>query len=246
MAQIVKEISVDVAKRNLFQAIVAKQHDSNSRFLKVTLVNEGEPILVDTTSVVTINACRADGSAGAFAGVVNGDGTVTVPLTNWMLELDDTVKCDITVVDAESRKLTSTSFELEVETAAYGDSEIKDDENYDLLVTLLVNVADVTGECQAATEAANSAAQFAEQAMNMAYAAAENANSVAAHLPTISDNGYWMLWDVEKGTYVETTHYAGGNSSGGGSITATGVGDTVVITTSLSVTADGDAIIIGG
>ena len=51
-----------------------------------------------------------------------------------MLELDDTVKCDIAVVDAESRKLTSTSFELEVETAAYGDGEITEDENYDLLI----------------------------------------------------------------------------------------------------------------
>ena len=214
MAKIVKEISVDVAKRNLFQAIVAKQHDSNSRFLKVTLTNEGETIQVDTTSVVTINACRADGEAGAFAGVVNSDGTVTVPLANWMLELDDTVKCDITVVDAESRKLTTTSFELEVETAAYSDSEIKDDENYDLLVTLLANVADVTGECQAATQAANSAAQFAEQAMNTAYAAAENANSVAAHLPTISANGYWMLWDVEQGVYVESTYSARGENGG--------------------------------
>lgn len=62
----------------------------------------------------------------------------------------------------------TTSFELEVEVAAYSDSEIMDDENYDLLVTLLANVADVTGECQAATNAANSAAQFAEQAMNTA------------------------------------------------------------------------------
>ncbi len=140
MAQIIKEITVDVAKRNLFQAIVAKQHDSNSRFLKVTLTNEGTTISVDTNSVVTINAGRADGLASAFAGVVNADGTVTVPLTTWMLELDDLVKCDITVVDSESRKLTSTSFELEVETAAYDDSEIMEDENYDLLVSLLGNV----------------------------------------------------------------------------------------------------------
>ena len=40
MIQIVKEIAVDVAARNVFQAIVAKQNDSNSRFLKVTLCNE--------------------------------------------------------------------------------------------------------------------------------------------------------------------------------------------------------------
>lgn len=214
MAQIIKEITVDVAKRNLFQAIVAKQHDSNSRFLKVTLTNEGTTISVDTNSVVTINASRADGLASAFAGVVNADGTVTVPLTTWMLELDDLVKCDITVVDSESRKLTSTSFELEVETAAYGDSEIMEDENYDLLVSLLGNVADVTGECQRATQAADIATANAEDATSTALAAAESASGVASHLPTISANGYWMLWDVEKGAYVESTYYARGENGG--------------------------------
>ncbi len=214
MAQIIKEITVDVAKRNLFHAIVAKQHDSNSRFLKVTLTNEGERISVDTTSVVTINACRADGAAGAFAGVVNSDGTATVPLTNWMLELDDVVKCDITVVDADSRKLTTTSFDVEVETAAYGDDEIKDDENYDLLITLLANVAETVGNCETATQKATASAEFAEQAGEVALHAAEQANGVASHLPTISANGYWMLWDVANGVYVESTYYARGENGG--------------------------------
>lgn len=37
MAEIIREITVDVAKANVFQAIVAKQFDSNSRFLKATI-----------------------------------------------------------------------------------------------------------------------------------------------------------------------------------------------------------------
>lgn len=154
MAQIIKEICVDVAKRNLFQAIIAKQHDNNSRFLKVTLTNEGKPIQVDSSSVVTINARRADNEARPFGGVVNSDGTVTVPLAPWMLELDDVVKCDIGVVDTESRKLTSTSFELEVETAAYDGDGIEEDENYDLLVTLLSDVANAIDECREVTASA--------------------------------------------------------------------------------------------
>ena len=214
MAQIIKEITVDVAKRNLFQAIVAKQHDTNSRFLKVTLENEGVKITVETSSVVVINAKRADGSAAAFAGSVNEDGSVTVPLTPWMLELDDLVKCDISVVDSESRKLTSTSFELEVETAAYGDDEITEDENYDLLVSLLSSVADVTGECQTATQAANVAIANAEDATTAALAASQEAQGVASHLPMISANGYWMLWDTETESYVESTYYARGENGG--------------------------------
>ena len=112
MIQIVKEIAVDVAARNVFQAIVAKQNDSNSRFLKVTLCNEGTKIEVPSTATVSINAKRA------FDGTVNSDGTVEVPITTWMLELDDVVRCSISV-NVENSKLTSTAFSIDVESAEY-------------------------------------------------------------------------------------------------------------------------------
>lgn len=139
---ITREISVDVAKRNVFSAIVAKQLDNNSRFLKVTITNLGEKLSVDATSTVVINALREDGLSKAFLGEANADGTVTVPLTLWMLELDGEVKCDISVVGTEDRKLTTMTFILAVEAANYSGDEIADDENYDLLVSLLSEVAE--------------------------------------------------------------------------------------------------------
>lgn len=143
---ITREISVDVAKRNVFSAIVAKQLDNNSRFLKVTITNLGEKLSVAATSTVVINALREDGLSKAFLGEANDDGTVTVPLTLWMLELDGEVKCDISVVGTEDRKLTTMTFILAVEAANYSGDEIADDENYDLLISLLSEVA----ECKTA------------------------------------------------------------------------------------------------
>ncbi|MBE6683479.1 MAG: hypothetical protein E7595_04915 [Ruminococcaceae bacterium] len=214
MAQITKSITVDVAKRNLFQAIIAKQYDSNSRFLKVTLVNEGEVININSTSVVTINAERADGMSKAFAGTTNGDGTVTVPLAPWMLELDDRVTCDISIVDVNGNKLTSTSFELEVEAASYNGEGIEDDENYDLLISLLTDVAQTKAGAETATQNAISATNNANAAADTARAAATKANSVATHLPMVSANGYWMVWDADKGVYVETSYYSKGDNGG--------------------------------
>ena len=162
MAQITREISVDVAKANIFQAIVAKQNDNNSRFLKVTLTNEGEPLEIASSSTVTINALREDGEAKAFLGTVNADNTVTVPLTNWILALDGNVKCDITVLDTENRKLTTTLFTLAVEESAYLGTDIsEDDENYDLLIQLLDTYTTTKANCEAATAGATSAAQLA-------------------------------------------------------------------------------------
>ncbi len=143
MAFIVKNISVDVASENIFQSIIAKQYDTDSRFLKVRLTNEGEQINVSPTSVVIINALREDNEAQAFAGTVNEDGTVTVPIAYWMLELDGQVKCDISVIDSEQRKLSSTSFTISVEAAAYSGTDITEDESYDVLVNLIAEVSSV-------------------------------------------------------------------------------------------------------
>ena len=136
MAMIVKHITLDVAAQNVFQSIVAKQYDSDSRFLKVRLTNEGEPINVEPTSDAVINASREDDGAKAFAGTVNDDGTITVPLTYWMLELAGQVECDISVFH-EGRRLSSTSLTIFVEPATYGGDDVSADENCDILVELI-------------------------------------------------------------------------------------------------------------
>lgn len=140
MAIVIKPITVEVSKPNIFQAIAAKQNDSNSRFLNVTIVNEGEKITVLPTSMVTINAKRSDGQSNSFFGEINDDGTVTVPLHSWILELAGYVNCDVSIIDASNRKLTSTTFALLVEEAAHGSDDISEDEQYNILVNLIEEV----------------------------------------------------------------------------------------------------------
>ena len=141
MAQIIKKISLEVSKPNIIQAIVAKQYDNNSRFLQVTLIDEGKKIEIAPTSTILINAKRNDGTEKPFAGEANDDGTATVPLTYWMLELEGEVWCDVSVIDTEGRKLTSTKFEVLVEKASCSNSDITEDENYDILVQLIEEVS---------------------------------------------------------------------------------------------------------
>lgn len=142
MIQIIKEINVEVTKPNIFQALVAKQYDMNTRFLKVTLMDCGDRIDVPATETtrVVINAERKDGQSKGFDGEINEDGTVTVPLHSWMLELDGTVNCDISVIDTatdDNKKLTTTTFTLLVEKAAYGGDGITSDPQYDVLIQLI-------------------------------------------------------------------------------------------------------------
>lgn len=142
MIEIIKELNIEVSKPNVFQAVVAKQYDMNTRFIKATFVDNGKKIYIDPNATVSvvINAYRPDGKSKGFKGEVNADdGTVTVPLHSWMLEQVGTVVCDISVIDVESgdnKKLTTTSFNLIVERAAYGGEDITSDPQYDILVEL--------------------------------------------------------------------------------------------------------------
>ena len=142
MIEIIKELNIEVSKPNLFQAVVAKQYDMNTRFIKATFVDNGDKIYIDpnATVKVIINALRPDGEAKGFDGVTNADGTVTVPLHSWMLELDGTVVCDISVIDTKkdnNRKLTTTSFTLLVEKAAWNGTGGTNDPQSDVLIKLI-------------------------------------------------------------------------------------------------------------
>lgn len=144
MAIVIKPITVEVSKPNIFQAIAAKQYDSNSRFLKVTFVNEGEMIPVLPTSKVSINAKRPDGASDSFFGEVNDDGTATVPLHSWILELAGFVDCDVSIIDSEGRMLTCTKFSLLVEEAANDSEDVSDEEQQNVLSELLKAIETLT------------------------------------------------------------------------------------------------------
>lgn len=160
MITITEELTIDVTRRNRLQALVAKQYDKQTRFIQVRLTNRDKSLTVDSGATVTINARRRDKATKSFAGTVNDDGTVTVPITYWMLELDGTVKCDISIFE-NNAMLTSTLFELKVEEAVSDGAEISGDENYGILLALI-------SEANAARDAANSAAAGVSAAVDEA------------------------------------------------------------------------------
>ena len=200
MIEIIKELKIEVSKPNIFQAVVAKQYDMNTRFIKATLVDGSDVIYIpndpDRSVKVVINAERPDGQSKGFDGEVNDDGTVTVPLHSWMLELEGTVICDISVIDTEAddnKKLTTTSFTLLVERAAYGGSDVTSDPQYDVLVSLLET-------CQEAS----AVAQEALDKSNEALANSEEANSKYDACVEATENANAVRKEIEEGGYVES------------------------------------------
>ena len=169
MIEIIKELKIEVSKPNIFQAVVAKQYDMNTRFIKATLVDGTDIVRIPSRPTVKaiINAERPDGLSKGFDGEVNSDGTVTVPLHSWMLELEGTVICDISIVDTaadDNKKLTTTAFTLLVEKAAYGGEDVTNDPQYDVLVSLLETCSEASAKAEEALEKSNEALEKSAEA----------------------------------------------------------------------------------
>lgn len=176
--QVVREVTADVIKRGATRAVYAKQYDYNSRFLNIRIQEEGKDIVIDSTlnAEVILNVERPDKQENMFKGTVNEDGTVKVPLTSWMLELEGTLICDVSVVREGEAKLTTMSFNIYVEAAVVTDEAIVETEEYSVIVDLLARTSDaaetaaraaqdaviVKEKCEEATQRANEAAEEAE------------------------------------------------------------------------------------
>lgn len=137
--QIYHSLTVDVAKRNQYKAVSAKQLDCNSRFLKIELQNNGSAFDIPNNVTVAM-AVERNGETKAFNCKYEGD-YIVAPLDTWVLQESGYVDCEIILLDTETNsKLSSFLFSLEIEQNIYNDEDIKSDENYDLLLTLIGDV----------------------------------------------------------------------------------------------------------
>ncbi len=182
--QIIREVTTDVVKRNVTKVVHAKQNDVNSRFLNVRIQEDGADIAVDSTSTVMLNVQRPDKSSNMFYGTVNEDGTVRVPLTSWMLEIEGTLLCDVSIiVEGDTvTKLTTMQFNIYVEAAVISDGSFVETEEYSVIVDLLDRVT---------------------EASRMALDAAMNAEYLSSRCEKVVEEAEVALEDLVAGGHVE-------------------------------------------
>lgn len=121
MATITTELVLDVSEKNVMESILAKQNDVDSRFIKASLTKNKDPVTISSGATVKINAKRADGKSDSFSGTVDTTtNTVTVPITEWMLQIDGVVTCSISLISG-TEILTTSSFTIEVEESEGGE-----------------------------------------------------------------------------------------------------------------------------
>lgn len=114
--KITNPITLDVARSNSYICLLAKQFDENSRFLIATLTNNGKPMIIPAGATVTLRATRPDGEPVAVPGIINNDGTTTVEIDDYILEVVGSASLSIEVAIGDEI-LTSASFNLTIQRA---------------------------------------------------------------------------------------------------------------------------------
>ena len=198
--KITQELTLDTSRENAYKVVHAKQYDEDSRFLKVTITTRGEEIDVPSGATVVFGVKRADLESHDFAGVVNADGTVTVPLTNWMLQVAGKCVCDVSIIK-DGEKFSTLNFSVLVEYAPTNETDITEDEGYDVLVSLVERVENVVDHIdeldQRIAEAETSATAAAESA-EAASEALLNAQDQIEAAQALADKAEGSASDAQK------------------------------------------------
>lgn len=190
MIKITNDITLDVVRDNIGSTVNAKQNDVSSRFIRAIITADRRELSLPKNSLAVINALRPDGASGGFSGSVGDDGTVTVPITPWILGVCGAVKCDISVFDGDKR-LTTMPFFINVEESLYEGEAITDDESYGILSALIKDVREIS-LCEEERRAAEISRTEAEAERN----AAESRRAVFT--PSVSADGV-LSWTNDKG-----------------------------------------------
>ena len=135
---LVANLTLDTTRKNNIPPLIVPQGDYGARVIRAVITEQGKPVTVESAAAVSIVAERSgDGEALAFSGKVNEDGSVTVPVTQWMLDVpENDVTCHV-VVTGSDYQYSTTSFLIEPQKKANPTEITPDDPRKDVVTEVL-------------------------------------------------------------------------------------------------------------
>ena len=113
-------LTLDLLQMEQYPVVRAKQGDDASRFLKVAITRDGAPYALPSGVEAVFRCLKEDGHSCMNPAVINGNGTVTVELTEQILAVPGTVWADISLTGENEEVLSTMSFQIRVEPAPLG------------------------------------------------------------------------------------------------------------------------------
>ena len=128
-----QSITLDVNNCVEYKYINAKQGDIASRFLKITLMENGEKIMPTSRCTASFRCLKPDGRICVNKSTINSDGTITAALTEQVLASAGTVRADISLLDGKT-VLSSATFFITVEASPATEGNVLSSDEFLILV----------------------------------------------------------------------------------------------------------------
>ena len=134
-----QEITLDVSCVAQYKFVDAKQGEKSSRFLKVTITEDGVKVTPGNGVSAYFRALKPDGNGIYNPATINNDGTISVELTQQTLAVEGNVLADVILVEG-SAILAVASFTIQVGKAPLGNPNVESDTEFLALQDLVSRV----------------------------------------------------------------------------------------------------------
>ncbi len=171
---IIRHIKVDLYGDTQHFAVAAKQMDMGTRYIGVTLLEDGVTYQIPDDVEIIINMTKPDKTHVHNDGEKSGNEAL-VPLTRGMLMVHGTAQCEIQLYQ-NGALLTSATFEMEIFPSQRDDSEITHSGEYTRLENTIAAAREalqIAQDTQNSIDAAEALRDAAEKARVVAEQARE-------------------------------------------------------------------------
>ena len=177
----IQSITVDVVPGLITQPKVnVIKGDSETRYIDVTVLNNGEPLELEDDVTVSYIYLKPDGTQVINPATISGN-VVTVALSDQCLTVAGLCHCEIQFYRG-TQQLTSAMFKVSVNPGVYDADALESSDEYLSLSKVVSDAEEAATNAQQAADDANAAAEKANQA-------ADNVKDGTTYIPSVSDDG---------------------------------------------------------
>ena len=139
-----QKITLDVNDTRAFTVLNAHQGDSKTRFIDITLTENGNTITLSSNYVATVKASINNKTKAVNTAVVDATkNVITVELTKTMLDTPGLLNCEVILQEGQ-QFVTSATFTVKVAESVISDeSEIVASQEFGKLLDALIEIKDI-------------------------------------------------------------------------------------------------------
>jgi hypothetical protein len=203
-----QKITLDVNDTRAFTVLNAHQGDSKTRFIDITLTENGNTITLSSNYVATVKASINSKTKAVNTAVVDAtNNVITVELTKTMLDTPGLLNCEVILQDNQ-QFVTSATFTVKVAESVISDeSEIVASQEFGKLLDALTEIKDIEDKADRVQKLVDNIDKLesADDIINRISASEANIKQNATDISTASTGYYNIHCDYKIGSIDKTT-----------------------------------------